>query len=68
MKTNGSTEGIALATHVAELLVAVLNRSAASGVEAEVNPVIRTLLLRMLETDVDLKSVLADELERAFQI
>jgi hypothetical protein len=68
MTTNDSPEGLALATHVAELLLAVLNRSAANGVEADANPAFRTLLLRILDTEVDLKSVLADELERALQI
>lgn len=67
MKTNSSTETLALTTHVAELLVAVVNRTAEAG-NAEANPALGPLLLHMLAPEVDLTSVVADELERAFQI
>jgi hypothetical protein len=52
---------------VAELLAAVADR-AARDVDAQKNQVIRRWLLPLAESDVDLPSVLAAELARAFQI
>jgi hypothetical protein len=69
MKPNGSAESIALTTHVAELLVAVVNRAAAAGVlDAEADQVLGPLLLRMLTPEVELTSIVAEELDRALQV
>ena len=68
MKESDSTESLPT-THVAELLEDVVNRAAATGTPKDVvDPTLRALLARMLAPDVDLKSVVADELERALHI
>ena len=54
---------------VAELLVDVTDRVAvAGGVNAEANQEIRDWLFRLAKSDVDLTSVLAEKIDRAFPI
>jgi hypothetical protein len=53
---------------VTELLVAVAERAAVAGSDDAVNQEIRDWLFRLAESDVDLQSILAENLERAFPI